>query len=129
MHRKNIGTIHITPRHHADEVAALLGGLAPNSADETIGREGLRLDHVRVEPMTYDVLAFADPLADRDLDDVFWMALVEAAFGHRLSDGDAMPTRAADRRGHLGAGRRERRGGPASLRGAGQVLVGAGDAR
>jgi hypothetical protein len=92
MHRKNIGTIHITRGIGAADVAALLGGLAPNAADETIGREGLRLDHVRVEPMTYDVLAFADPLADRDLDDVFWMALVEAAFGRRLSEGDAMPT-------------------------------------
>jgi hypothetical protein len=92
MHRKNIGTIHITRGITADEVAALLGGLAPNTADETVGREGLRLDHVRVEPMTYDVLAFADPLADRDLDDLFWMALVEAAFGRRLSEGDAMPT-------------------------------------
>ena len=92
MHRKNIGTIHITRGITADEVAVLLGGLAPNTADETVGREGLRLDHVRVEPMTYDVLAFADPLADRDLDDLFWMALVEAAFGRRLSEGDAMPT-------------------------------------
>jgi hypothetical protein len=92
MHRKNIGTIHITRGITADEVAVLLSGLAPNTADETVGREGLRLEHVRVEPMTYDVLTFADPFADRDLDDVFWMALVEAAFDRLFSEGDAMPT-------------------------------------
>jgi hypothetical protein len=94
MHRKNIGTIHLTRGINAGEVAAFIAGLSPSNADETVGREGLRLDHVRIEPMIYDVLAFGDPLADRELDDVFWMALVEAAFGRRLIEGDALPTAA-----------------------------------
>ena len=92
LHQKNIGTMHFLRGATTAEVAALLAALAPATADETVGREGLRLDHIRVEPITYDVLAFADPLADRDLDDVFWVALVEAAFGHRLGVGDPAPT-------------------------------------
>ena len=94
MHRKNIGTIHITRGIDAGEVAALIAALSPSNADETVGREGLRLDHARIEPMTYDVLAFADAIVDRELDDVFWMALVEAAFGRRLIEGDVLPTAA-----------------------------------
>lgn len=94
MHRKNIGTIHITRGIDAGEVAELIAALSPSNADETVGREGLRLDHARIEPMTYDVLAFADAIVDRELDDVFWMALVEAAFGRRLIEGDALPTAA-----------------------------------
>ena len=92
MHRKNIGTIHFTRGVGASEVAALVNGLSRGDADEHVGREGLRLDHVRVEPMTYDVLSFADSATDRELDDVFWMALVEAAFGRRLHEGEGMPT-------------------------------------
>jgi HEAT repeat protein len=94
LHRKNIGTIHITRGISPAEVTSLISGLSSSNAEETVGRGGLRLEHARVEPMVYDVLAFADPTADRELDDVFWMALVEAAFGQRLHDGDAVPTAA-----------------------------------
>jgi hypothetical protein len=92
MHRKNIGTIHIRRGITATEVGVMTGALAASDADETIGREGLRLDNVRIEPMTYDVLSFTEVLEDTELNDVFWMALVEAAFGRRLSEGDALPT-------------------------------------
>ncbi len=91
LHRKNIGTIQISHGAAASEVAAMVAAIAAHDADETIGREGMRLPHIRIEPLTYDVLGFADPLVDAELDDVFWMALVEAAFGRRLA-GDEAPT-------------------------------------
>ncbi len=92
LHRKNIGTIYLRRGVTPDDVALLLSAVSAADADETVGRDGLRLEHLRVEPMVYDVLALADPLNDRELDDVFWMALVEAAFGRRLAEGDALPT-------------------------------------
>ncbi len=94
MHRKNIGTIYLMRGVSAADVATLLGALSAADADETIGRQGLRLERARVEPMVYDVLGFGDPLLDRELDDVFWVALVEAAFGKRLQDGEPIPTAA-----------------------------------
>jgi hypothetical protein len=92
LHRKNIGTIYLRRGVNPDDIAMLLSAVSAADADETVGRDGLRLEHLRVEPMVYDVLALADPLNDRELDDVFWMSLVEAAFGRRLAEGDALPT-------------------------------------
>ncbi|MGH7582854.1 MAG: HEAT repeat domain-containing protein [Gemmatimonadales bacterium] len=89
MHRRNVGTIHITRGITADEVARVLTGLAASDAEDTVGREGLRTEHARVEPMIYDVLAFGDPLLDSELDDTFWTALVEAAFGRQLRAGES----------------------------------------
>ncbi len=92
LHRRNIGTIHIVPGVGADEVGSMLSALAAQDAEAKVGREGLQLDHLRVEPLTYDVLAFGDVGIDEDLDEVFWARLVEAAFGHRLADGAPVPT-------------------------------------
>lgn len=92
LHRKNVGTVQFTAGLTDDELAAMLGGLAASDADETVGRDGIRLLHVRVEPLVYDVLAFADPTLDHDLDDVFWLQLVEAAFGRRLADDEGAPS-------------------------------------
>ncbi|MDX2208360.1 MAG: hypothetical protein SFU57_12035 [Gemmatimonadales bacterium] len=90
LHRKNVGTIHLIPGLGADEVAAFLAALASPDAEEAIGREGLRLGHLRVEPLIYDVVAFAD--VAEEIDEVFWTRLVEAAFGRRLGEGEAAPT-------------------------------------
>lgn len=95
LHRKNVGTIHLQAGITASEVTAMLAALAATDADEKVGREGIRLQHVRIEPLVYDVLAFADPSLERELDDVFWIQLVEAAFGRRLADGEGVPTVAA----------------------------------
>ncbi len=92
LHRRNIGTIHMVPGVGSDEVSAMLTALAAQDAETTVGREGLRLDHLRVEPLTYDVLAFGDAGIEEDLEEVFWARLVEAAFGHRLADGAPVPT-------------------------------------
>jgi hypothetical protein len=93
LHRKNVGTIHVDAGVRADEVAQMLSALAAGDADESIGREGLRLTHLRVEPLTYDVLALApDGTVDAELDDVFWTRLVEAAFGKRLYGDEAVVT-------------------------------------
>lgn len=92
MHRRNIATIHLRQGLDAEEVATLLGALGAADADETIGREGLRLEHARVEPMTYDVLTLAGTNPDNALDDAFWGKLVEAAFDRRVADGDAALT-------------------------------------
>ncbi len=97
LHRKNIGTIQIAHGVAAGEVATMVAAIAAHDADETLGREGMRLQHVRIEPLTYDVLGFADPLVDAELDDIFWTALVEAAFGRRLAGDEApTPTQLAD---------------------------------
>lgn len=92
LHRRNIGTIHITPGVALDEVAAMLAALVAEDAAEAIGRAGLRLPHIRVEPLVYEVLAFGDAGIDQELDEVFWSRLVEAAFGARLAEGAAIPT-------------------------------------
>lgn len=92
LHRKNVGTVHLVAGVGPDEVSALLQELARGDADESIGREGLRLPHLRVEPLVYDVVAFAE--ANDELDDVFWTRLVEAAFGRRLAEGEKVPTAA-----------------------------------
>ncbi len=92
LHRKNIGTIQILQGVSREEVVTMLSALTAPNADEDVGHTGLRLDRLRIEPMVYDVLAFADPLFDQELDDVFWAALVEAAFGRRLLDDEAMPS-------------------------------------
>jgi hypothetical protein len=91
LHRKNVGTVHFSPGVGVDEVAELLSALSGGDADERVGREGLRLNHVRVEPLTYDVLAFAEGSQEQDLDDVFWSRLVEAAFDRRLSGDEPLP--------------------------------------
>lgn len=92
LHRKNVGTIQITPGVDTAEIATMLSALAASDADERVGREGIRLQHIRIEPLVYDVLAFADPLLDSDIDDLFWAQLVEAAFGLRIAELDALPT-------------------------------------
>ncbi|HEY4101249.1 MAG TPA: hypothetical protein VGM20_10260 [Gemmatimonadales bacterium] len=92
LHRKNVGTVQFTPGIDAAELAAMLSALAASDADEKVGREGIRLAHIRVEPLTYDVLAFADPLVDSDIDDIFWGQLVEAAFGLRIAELESLPT-------------------------------------
>ncbi|MEP6591885.1 MAG: hypothetical protein ABJC19_11960 [Gemmatimonadota bacterium] len=94
LHRKNIGTIALQAGLTSAEVGEMLTALSATHAEEIVGVEGLRLAHVRVEPMVYDVLAFADPSLESDLDDVFWGQLVEAAFGRRLADGEAVPSSA-----------------------------------
>jgi hypothetical protein len=95
LHRRNIGTIQIVPGIVRDEVAELVAALSATDADETVGRDGLKLAHARVEPLVYDVLAFGDGVTGADdLDEEFWARLVEAAFGQRLSDGQAAPTSA-----------------------------------
>ncbi len=86
LHRRNIGTIHIQAGADGAELAAMVGALAAPDADEKVGRDGLRLEHLRIEPLVYDVLEFGNPLADQELDDVFWTHLVEAAFGRRLAE-------------------------------------------
>jgi hypothetical protein len=92
LHRKNIGTVQVSPGVTVEEVSALLSALGARDAEEHAGREGLRLQHVRVEPLIYDVLAFADPDIERELDEVFWAELVEAAFGRRLAAEEPPPT-------------------------------------
>ncbi|MES2306741.1 MAG: hypothetical protein V4558_14655 [Gemmatimonadota bacterium] len=95
LHRRNIGTLALQSGITAHEVGIMLSALAASDADETVGVEGLRLQHIRIEPMVYDVLAFADPAMESDIDDVFWGQLVEAAFGHRLAEGETAPSTAA----------------------------------
>ncbi len=90
LHRKNVGTIHVLSGVREEEVAALLEALAAGDADESIGREGLRLPHLRVEPLIYDVVAIAQ--AGDEIDEVFWTRLVEAAFGRQLEEGEAAPS-------------------------------------
>ncbi len=92
LHRRNIGTIHLVPGVTTSEVGEMLAALADAAAEEKIGREGLQTPHLRVEPLTYDVLAFGDAGLDEDLEEVFWSRLVEAAFGQRLADGAPVPT-------------------------------------
>jgi len=96
LHRRNIGTIQLSPGIGASEVAAMLAALSAPDADEGVGRSGLKLAHVRVEPLVYDVLAFGDEGSTaEELDEIFWARLVEAAFGHRLGEGQAMPNAAS----------------------------------
>jgi hypothetical protein len=90
LHRKNVGTIQLLPGVGHDEVAALLAALVVGDADESIGREGLRLPHLRVEPLTYDVVTLTH--AGDEIDEVFWTRLVEAAFGRQLEEGEVAPT-------------------------------------
>ena len=92
LHRRNIGTIYIQRGATDDEIGTMLAAISAPDADERVGREGLRLVHLRVEPLVYDVLGYADDSADRELDEIFWMHLVEAAFDRRLADGEALPT-------------------------------------
>lgn len=92
LHRRNIGTIYIQRGVTAEELGTMLAAISAPDADERVGREGLRLVHLRVEPLVYDVLGFADEAVDRELDDIFWMHLVEAAFDRRLADGEPLPT-------------------------------------
>lgn len=94
LHRKNVGTIQIMRGVTPDEVLAMLAALSAPDADQTVGVSGLRLERLRVEPMVYDVLAFADPSLDTELDDIFWAQLVEAAFGRRLAGDEPLPTSA-----------------------------------
>ena len=92
LHRKNIGTIQLLRGVTRDEVLAMLAALSAPDADQAVGLNGLRLERLRIEPLVYDVLAFADAAFDNELDDVFWAQLIEAAFGRRLAGDEAMPT-------------------------------------
>ncbi len=92
LHRRNIGTIHIQAGADGAELAMMVAALAAPDADEKVGRDGLRLDHLRVEPLLYDVLEFGNPLAEQEVDEVFWTQLVEAAFGRRLAETEGAPT-------------------------------------
>lgn len=92
LHRKNIGTIQVMAGLDRDDVAAMLEAVGSSDAEETVGRTGLRRGTLRIEPLVYDVLAFADSRADPELDEVFWVQLVEAAFGKRLADEDGNPS-------------------------------------
>lgn len=92
LHRRNVGTIHIQAGADGAELATMVAALAAPDADEKVGRDGLRLDHLRVEPLVYDVLEFGDPLAEQELDEVFWTHLIEAAFGRRLAETEGAPT-------------------------------------
>src|SRR5688572_19109869 len=94
LHRRNVGTIQLSPGISVDEVSMMLQELAAGDAGEAVGREGLRLQHVRIEPLVYEVLAFGDGVGDQELDEVFWSRLVEAAFGLRLAEGAPVPTAA-----------------------------------
>ena len=92
MHRKNIAIIQFHRGVGADEVGALLTALAASDADETVGRDGLRLDHVRVEPTTYEALALAGTTPQHELDDTFWATLAETALDRRIDAGHVAPT-------------------------------------
>lgn len=94
LHRRNVGTIQLSPGISVDEVSQMLTALTAGDAGEVVGREGLRLAHVRIEPLVYEVLAFGDGVNDQELDEVFWSRLVEAAFGLRLAEGAPVPTAA-----------------------------------
>ena len=94
LHRRNVGTIQLSPGISVDEVSTMLQALTAGDAGEAVGREGLRLQHVRIEPLVYEVLAFGDGVGDQELDEVFWSRLVEAAFGLRLAEGAPVPTAA-----------------------------------
>ncbi|MEO5825607.1 MAG: hypothetical protein ABIR59_06940 [Gemmatimonadales bacterium] len=92
LHRRNIGTIHLQAGTDGAELATMVAALAAPDADEKVGRDGLRLEHLRVEPLVYDVLEFGNPLAEQELDEFFWTQLVEAAFGRRLAETEGVPT-------------------------------------
>ncbi|MBA2291997.1 MAG: hypothetical protein H0W15_06005 [Gemmatimonadales bacterium] len=92
LHRRNVGTIHLQAGTDGTELAMMVAALAAPDAEEKVGRDGLRLDHLRIEPLIYDVLEFGNPLAEQELDDVFWTQLIEAAFGRRLADTEGTPT-------------------------------------
>jgi hypothetical protein len=95
LHRRNVGTIQLSPGISVEEVSQMLEALTAGDAGEAVGREGLRLAHVRIEPLVYEVLAFGgDGIVDQELDEVFWSRLVEAAFGLRLAEGAPVPTAA-----------------------------------
>lgn len=94
LHRRNVGTIQLSPGISVEEVSQMLTALTAGDAGEAVGREGLRLSHVRIEPLVYEVLAFGDGIGDQELDEVFWSRLVEAAFGLRLAEGAPVPTAA-----------------------------------
>ncbi len=92
LHRKNVGTIQIIRGVTRDEIVTMLAALSAPDSEDSVGHTGLRLERLRVEPMVYDVLAFADQSLESELDDIFWAQLVEAAFGRRLAGEEAMPT-------------------------------------
>src|SRR5690606_20114861 len=93
MHRRNVGTIQFSPGVAPDEVVQMLAALGAGDAADEVGREGLRLAHIRVEPLVYEVLAFGDGgSGESDIDEIFWSRLVEAAFGFRLAEGTPVPT-------------------------------------
>jgi hypothetical protein len=92
LHRRGIGTIHFVPGLSVDELGQVLGAVAQGDAEDELAREGLRLPHVRVEPLVYDVLAFGDAALDADLDEIFWSRLVEAAIGRSIAEGAPTPS-------------------------------------
>lgn len=92
LHRKNVGTIQIIRGVTRDEVVTMLAALSAPESEDSVGHTGLRLERLRVEPMVYDVLAFADESIENELDDAFWAQLVEAAFGRRLAGEEGMPS-------------------------------------
>lgn len=90
LHRRNVGTVHLVQGVSAEQVGAMLEALTAAGAEETVGREGLRRSHLRIEPLVYDVLTFGEQ-EDAELDEVFWTRLVEAALGRQLADGEILP--------------------------------------
>lgn len=92
LHRKNIGTIHIATGVSVAEVAGMLSALAAKDAAEVAGREGWRSAAIRVEPLVYEVLGYADATFEHELDERFWGELVEAAFGRQLTEHDGVVT-------------------------------------
>lgn len=95
LHKKNVGTLVLQAGVTPAEVETMLSLLSATDAEAIVAVEGLRLPHIRIEPISYDVLAFADSTLESDLDDLFWAQLLEAAFGRRLAEGEAMPSSAA----------------------------------
>lgn len=95
MHRRNIGTIQLTAGVSRSEVASMLQALTDPDAEDQVGMNGLRSQHIRIEPLVYEVLAFGHS-EDEELDDLFWSRLVEAAFDQRLSGQETSPANVAE---------------------------------
>jgi HEAT repeat protein len=92
LHRRGVGTIHFVPGLSVEEVGRMLSSVAQGDGEDEVAREGLRLQHLRVEPLIYDVLAFGDGSPDAELDEIFWSRLVEAALGRSLAEGEVSPS-------------------------------------
>lgn len=92
MHRKNVAVISLQRAISGDEVAAVLTALAAGDADEQVGRNGLRLDHARIEPVSYEVLTLAGASPETAIDEEFWSTLAEAALDRRSAAEGGTPS-------------------------------------